>query len=66
MKTLWAVVFAVLALQQFAAAQALPAANGKPEPQASPDLLPESSALPRGPQFDLPPDFLPGILPDFL
>jgi hypothetical protein len=65
-KTLWAVVFAILALQQLAAAQALPAANGSPEPQASPDLLPESSALPRGPQFDLPPDFLPGILPDFL
>jgi hypothetical protein len=65
-KTLWAVVFAVLALQQLAAAQALPAPNGNPEPQASPDLLPESNALPRGPQFDLPPDFLPGILPDFL
>jgi hypothetical protein len=65
-KTLWAVVFAVLALQQLAAAQALPAPNGNPEPQASPDLLPEVNAPPRGPQFDLPPDFLPGILPDFL
>jgi hypothetical protein len=65
-KTLWAVVFAVLALQQLAAAQALLASNGNPEPQASPDLLPEPNALPRGPQFDLPPDFLPGILPDFL
>jgi hypothetical protein len=66
MKTLWAVVFAVLALQQLVAAQALPASSGNPEPQASLDLLPESNALPRGPQFDLPPDFLPGILPDFL
>lgn len=66
MKILWAVAFAVLALQQPAAAQALPAPNGSPEPQASPDLLPESSALQRGPQFELPPDFLPGILPDFL
>ncbi len=66
MKALWVTVFAILALQQLAAAQALPSLSGSPEPQASPDLLPESNALPRGPQFELPPDFLPGILPDFL
>jgi hypothetical protein len=65
-KALRVTVFAILALQQFAAAQALPSPAGSPEPQASPELLPESNALPRGPQFELPPDFLPGILPEFL
>jgi hypothetical protein len=65
-KVLWVTVFAILALQQLAAPQALPSPSGSPEPQASPDLLPESNALPSGPRFELPPDFLPGILPDFL
>lgn len=65
-KALWVTVLATLALQQLGTAQELPARTGGPEPQASPDLLPESNALPRGPRFEFPPDFLPGILPDFL
>jgi hypothetical protein len=72
-KILWVIVSAILVLQRPVDAQEVPgdrgdsAPSGTPEPQARPDLLPESGVLPQPHEFQFPPDFiLPGILPEFL